>query len=137
MYIFLSILIAVVALLLIFIVMIQESKGGGLAAGFSSANNVIGVRRATNGVERTTWVLAGIMGFLCIVIAHWEPTRESSATQNGSSVITDYVDKATIPAATDAQPFGDGTTAIPTTETDNSTESSVPAEVPVATTPTE
>lgn len=110
MYIFLSILIAVVALLLIFIVMIQESKGGGLAAGFSSANNVVGVRRATNGVERLTWILAGIMVFLCIIIAHWKPSNEIATTQTNESVITDYVDKATIPAATDAQPFGDSTT---------------------------
>lgn len=127
MYIFLSILIAVVAVLLILIVMIQESKGGGLAAGFSSANNVVGVRRATNAVERITWILAGIMGFLCIAIAHWEPSRTSAANQTEKSVITDYVDKATIPAATDAQPFGDATTTTPSTES-TPAETTTPAE---------
>lgn len=116
MYIFLSILIAVIALLLIFIVMIQESKGGGLASGFSSANNVVGVRRATNAVERITWILAGAMGVLCILIAHWHPTGDSAASQTGRSVIQENVDKATIPAATDAQPFGDGSNVLPTTE---------------------
>lgn len=127
MYIFLSILIAVVAVLLIFIVMIQESKGGGLAAGFSSANNVVGVRRATDAVERITWILAGVMGFLCIIIAHWEPTHSAAATQTEKSVITDYVDKATIPAATDAQPFGDGATTAPVTDP-APTESTTPAQ---------
>ena len=119
--------------------MIQESKGGGLAAGFSSANNVVGVRRATSGVERITWILAGVMGFLCIAIAHWEPTHESEATQSEKSVITDYVDKATIPAATDAKPFGDGTTTTQpaTTEpTAPAATTAAPAEnVPAAETP--
>lgn len=110
MYIFLSILIAIAALLLIFIVIIQESKGGGLAAGFSSSNSIMGVQRTTNAVEKITWGLAAIMAILCILVARWAPSSNRSAATQESSVITDYVDQATIPAPADAQPFGDVST---------------------------
>ena len=38
MYVFISILILIASILLILIVLIQNSKGGGLASGFSSSN---------------------------------------------------------------------------------------------------
>lgn len=110
MYIFLSILIAIVALLLIFIVIIQESKGGGLAAGFSSSNSIMGVQRTTNAVEKITWGLTATMAILCILVARWAPSSNRGAATQENSVITDYVDQATIPAPADAQPFGDVST---------------------------
>lgn len=108
MFTFLNILAVVAAALLIFVVTIQDSKGGGLVGGFSGANNVMGVRRSTDMIEKTTWWLAGIMCVLCVVAAKWTPTvQHSGSTQE--SVVDEYVDKATIPAPADAQPFG-GTT---------------------------
>ena len=44
MYVFISILILIASILLILIVLIQNSKGGGLASGFSSSNQIMGVR---------------------------------------------------------------------------------------------
>ena len=46
MYTLLVILIVLTSLLMIGIVLIQESKGGGLASGFASANSVAGAWRA-------------------------------------------------------------------------------------------
>ena len=117
MYIFLSILIVIVALLLIGAITIQESKGGGLAAGFSSSNTVLGVQRATNGIEKITWWLAGIMAVLCIATAHFAPKSSASMSQAPESVIGDYVDQATIPAPMEAQPFGEAPAAPAETET--------------------
>lgn len=54
---FLMILIAIVCLLLIGVILIQNSKGGGLAAGFSSANQIGGVRRTADFLEKATWTL--------------------------------------------------------------------------------
>ena len=51
MYTLLVILIVLAALMMIGIVLIQESKGGGLASGFDSANSVAGVRQTTNFIE--------------------------------------------------------------------------------------
>jgi preprotein translocase subunit SecG len=66
MFVFISILIVIVAIFLVFIVVIQNSKGGGLAAGFASSNQVMGVRKTTDFLEKATWWLAGIMVALCI-----------------------------------------------------------------------
>lgn len=77
-------------------VTIQDSKGGGLASGFSSANNVMGVRRSTDMIEKVTWWLAGIMCLLCVVVAKWTPTVQHAINKQ-ESVINDYVDQATIP----------------------------------------
>lgn len=49
------ILIVLASLLMIFIVLIQESKGGGLASNFSSTNSIMGVRKTTDLVEKLTW----------------------------------------------------------------------------------
>ena len=40
------ILAVIVAVLLSFIVLIQESKGGGLASSFASSNQIMGVRNS-------------------------------------------------------------------------------------------
>ena len=55
------VLIVLASLLMIFIVLIQESKGGGLASNFSSTNSIMGVRKTTDLVEKLTWGLAAAM----------------------------------------------------------------------------
>ena len=75
MYGFITVLIVIAAILLIFIVMIQNSKGGGLAAGFSSSNQVMGVRKTTDFLEKATWSLAGIVIVLCVVAAVFVPKQ--------------------------------------------------------------
>ena len=62
-----SILIFIVSLLLMGIVLIQNSKGGGLAAGFSSSNQIAGVQRTTDFLEKGTWILAISLLVLCLV----------------------------------------------------------------------
>lgn len=64
---FISILIVLAALATVLIVLVQNSKGGGLASSFSQANNIMGVRKSTDVLEKTTWWLAGIVMFLCII----------------------------------------------------------------------
>ena len=64
MYIFLAILIVIACVLLIGVVLIQKSKGGGLASDFSSGNQFIGYRKTTDFIEKATWSLAI---FICII----------------------------------------------------------------------
>jgi preprotein translocase subunit SecG len=78
MFVFISILIVIIAILLVLIVIIQNSKGGGLAAGFSSSNQVMGVRKTTDFLEKMTWYLAGSMVVLCIVGAFFLPRHTAS-----------------------------------------------------------
>ncbi|MCF8226443.1 MAG: preprotein translocase subunit SecG [Bacteroidales bacterium] len=57
MFILFTVLIVVVCILTILIVLVQNSKGGGLAANFSSSNQIMGVRRTTDFLEKATWTL--------------------------------------------------------------------------------
>ena len=54
------------SVLLAFIVLIQESKGGGLASGFASSNQIMGVRKTTDVIEKATWTLAGLLVVLSV-----------------------------------------------------------------------
>lgn len=58
MYTLIIILILVVCVLLVGVVLVQNSKGGGLASDFSSSNQIIGVQRTGDFVEKATWYLA-------------------------------------------------------------------------------
>ncbi|MDR0422236.1 MAG: preprotein translocase subunit SecG [Proteiniphilum sp.] len=69
MYIFITILIVLAAILMIFGVLVQKSKGGGLASGFASSNQIMGVRKTTDFLEKFTWTLAGMIIFLSILTA--------------------------------------------------------------------
>lgn len=64
---FISVLIVIICVLLIAVVLIQNSKGGGLASSFSSSNQVMGVRKTADFLEKATWVLAGSLLFLCVI----------------------------------------------------------------------
>jgi len=68
MYTFISVLILIASIFLILIVLVQNSKGGGLASGFSSSNQIMGVRKTTDFLEKATWGLACTVIVLCIVI---------------------------------------------------------------------
>lgn len=83
MYLLLIILIVIAALLLCFIVLIQNSKGGGLASGFSSSNQIMGVRKTTDVLEKTTWGLAAFIVVISIASAYVIPR----ASVGGTSVI--------------------------------------------------
>ena len=54
MYAIIIILIVLASILMSLIVLIQESKGGGLASGFASSNQIMGVRKTTDVIEKTT-----------------------------------------------------------------------------------
>ena len=81
MYVFLSVLILIASVLLILIVLVQNSKGGGLASSFSSSNQVMGVRKTTDFLEKATWGLAGTVVVLCIVITAFIPRNETQIQQ--------------------------------------------------------
>ena len=67
------ILIILASILMVFIVLIQESKGGGLASNFSSTNSIMGVRKTTDLVEKLTRGLAAAMVILSVACAYVAP----------------------------------------------------------------
>jgi preprotein translocase subunit SecG len=53
-----SVLLIIVCVLLVLVVIIQNPKGGGLSAAFSSSNQIMGVRKTADFLEKATWTLA-------------------------------------------------------------------------------
>ncbi len=80
MYTLFVILIVLASFCMIGIVLIQESKGGGLASAFSGANSSFGVRQTTNFIEKTTWALAAAMVVISIICAYAVPSVNSDAS---------------------------------------------------------
>lgn len=60
-YVLVSVLILIACVLLSLVVLVQNSKGGGLASNFSSSNQFMGVRKTADFLEKTTWTLAIIL----------------------------------------------------------------------------
>ena len=64
MYTIFAILIVIASILLVGVILIQKSKGGGLAANVNNYNQFMGVRKTTDFVEKATW---GLAGFICLL----------------------------------------------------------------------
>ena len=66
----LAVLIAIVSILLIAVILIQNSKGGGIDPNFGGqAQQLFGAARSTDFVEKATWILGGALLILCVVAA--------------------------------------------------------------------
>lgn len=122
MYVFISILILIASILLILIVLIQNSKGGGLASGFSSSNQIMGVRKTTDFLEKATWTLAGTVVVLSIVITAFIPRAQHA---NQSEIKEQINNAVTIDPNTVAPDFG--TAQQPATAPVSSSEEEAPA----------
>jgi preprotein translocase subunit SecG len=74
-------LIVVTAVLLALLVLVQNSKGGGLAAGFSSGNQVMGAPKTADFLEKATWSLMGLIVALSIfaVGLNQDTTKQAEA----------------------------------------------------------
>ena len=69
MYSLIIVLVILASILMCGIVLIQESKGGGLASSFASSNQFMGVRKTTDFLEKGTWILAATMVVLSVISA--------------------------------------------------------------------
>ena len=111
MYVAIIVITVIVAVLLIGIVLIQKSKGGGLSSQFGGAGNVMGVRQTNSFLEKATWTLAALIVVLSIASAYTMPKNQS-----GVEVRTVAPAAAQLPAA-------------------NQFDTEAPAAAPVAETP--
>ena len=67
----LTVLIALICLMLMGVVLIQNPKGGGVDSTFGgqSANQMLGAARSADFIEKLTWYLAAALFALCILTA--------------------------------------------------------------------
>jgi preprotein translocase subunit SecG len=87
------ILIILASVILGFIVLVQNPKGGGLAgnvAGFS--NQFMGVKQTTDILEKGTWIFAAVVAALCMLSVFFIP---KTATTSGTGA---DVKNATLPS---------------------------------------
>lgn len=106
---FIFIIIFIVCILLIAVVLVQESKGGGLASSFSSANQVMGVKKTADVLEKATWGLAIFLLVLCLGAAALQGGGTSIEEEAQESQIQDFVESETVlPQQQGPQPGIDG-----------------------------
>ena len=117
MYTLITVLIFIVCILLVLIVLVQNSKGGGLASNFQSSNQVMGVRKTTDFLEKATWVLAGSLLVLSIMGSAFIPResvmQEQSRIQNQ---IENAVDPNQVPSFPTNPPPATDEQSIPVPE---------------------
>ena len=105
MYIVLIILTLIAAVLLIGVVLIQKSKGGGLSSQFSGSNSIMGVRRTNSFIEKLTWSLAGAIFVLSVLTAYTMPKAGAAGARvEGAPVEQTQGGNFDTPAAPAAKP---------------------------------
>jgi len=103
MYTFIVILILIVSVVLALVVLVQNSKGGGLAANFSAPNQIMGVRKTTDFLEKLTWGLAIALVVLSLIATISINSGRSASTQK-NAVNADQVELPSAAQAVTGQP---------------------------------
>ncbi|MBC7915641.1 MAG: preprotein translocase subunit SecG [Pyrinomonadaceae bacterium] len=89
----LVVLAIIICVFLSLIILIQNPKGGGLSSGFSGSNNVMGVQRTGDFLEKGTWGLVITLMVLTLIINVAVPS-----TGAGTSSTEDLQNQITKPA---------------------------------------
>ena len=105
-YIFVSVLVIIACILQILIVLVQNSKGGGLAANFTSAGQTMGIRKTADFLEKSTWTLAGAIVLLCIVTTASIPRGGEQQRSRIQRQIDNTVDPNAVPILPTSTPTG-------------------------------
>ncbi|HUV00307.1 MAG TPA: preprotein translocase subunit SecG [Bacteroidales bacterium] len=103
-YILVSVLVIIACFLQILIVLVQNSKGGGLAANFTSAGQTMGIRKTADFLEKSTWTLAAAILIMCVVATATIPRGVESGRSRIQTQIQNAVDPNAIPTLPTAVP---------------------------------
>ena len=115
-YIFVSVLVIIACFLQILIVLVQNSKGGGLAANFTSAGQTMGIRKTADFLEKSTWTLAVGILVLCVVATASIPRGGDQQRSRIQDQIENTVDPNAIPTLpTATPPTANPATTVPQT----------------------
>ena len=64
----LSIIIIIASILLIAVIFVQNPKGGGLSSDFGASSQIGGVQKTNEVIDKTKWILMGIIVVFSIVL---------------------------------------------------------------------
>ena len=104
---FFVILIVLASVILGGIILIQNPKGGGLArnvGGFS--NQLMGVKQTTDALEKGTWVMAVVVGLLCLFSTVFIGKTVSGSSTRGVEKVVPTATQQQTPAGGSALPPG-------------------------------
>lgn len=104
MYLLVSVLIIIVAVLMVLIVLVQNSKGGGLASNFAGSNQVMGVRKTADFLEKATWTLAVALLVLSLVASMTIPRGTVEERSKIEEKIDNAVDPTEMPSFPTSRP---------------------------------
>ena len=99
-----SVLVIIACVLQIMIVLVQNSKGGGLAANFTSAGQSMGIRKTADFLEKSTWTIAISILVLSLVATAAIPRGGESQRSRIETQIQNAVDPDAIPTLPTAAP---------------------------------
>lgn len=102
-YYLISILIFIVCILLILVVLVQNSKGGGLSSTFASSNQVLGVKKTADFLEKATWTLAIALLVLTLSTIFVIPRTDNSAAKMSAKEVIDANQQAPAPVNYDPE----------------------------------
>ena len=103
-YIFVSVLVIIACILQVLIVLVQNQKGGGLAANFTSAGQSMGIRKTADFLEKSTWTLAAAILILSVVATASIPRGSTAGHSRIEEQIKNTVDPNAIPTLPTAVP---------------------------------
>ena len=76
-----SSVIILASILLILVVYVQNPKGGGLSSDFGAAQQIGGVQKTNDFIDKATWTLAGVIMVCSIVLTLKSKTPDPAAQQ--------------------------------------------------------
>ena len=91
-----SILILITCALLLLVILVQNPKGGGLASTFGGDSQQIGgVKKTTDFLDRSTWILASLL-FLLILFSNitlnsGSDVNESELLNNSDDIVIEEI----------------------------------------------
>ena len=98
MYLIFAILIVITCILLVLVVLVQNPKGGGLSATFGGGNQVMGVKKTADFLEKSTWYLA--IALLVLSLLSNLAIERTEAGGINNSAIQEQLDETPIPTQT-------------------------------------
>jgi preprotein translocase subunit SecG len=109
MYLLITVVAIIICVFLVLIVLVQNSKGGGLAANFQGSTQIMGVRRTTDFLEKSTWTMAGVLMVLSIVGSIIISRGEKEQRSVIQDQIQNVIDPNAIPTFPSTPPDQEGT----------------------------
>lgn len=79
-----SVLTIIVCILLVLVILVQNSKGGGIQSQFGAATQIMGVKRGTEFIEKATWGFAIALIVLSVIMTPKSSMSDVGTEDTGS-----------------------------------------------------